>query len=291
MYLDLLIFTNLCMDYCLLYAVGRLTHRRSGVGKLLLGALGGVLPAVCFTIFPVSNILWIIFVMITPFFMVGLAYFPLKVRDYIFMGSLMFLLAFVFCGCILVLLNLQPVAMAVDKPVFLLHLLMIGFLFTGVLSFFQPFLEGRKWQALMHARVQVYMDDRKQTIAAYLDTGNRVREPFSRKPVIIVNHQSLQKIIPGDIYKLFKSDFDSVKVMESISDPSLSLRFYLIPVTGLGGRTELLLGFRPDRIKITRGGESREIGSQVAIGIHKHNFNNSGEYEALIPPEVLQLVS
>ena len=58
-YLDLLIIVNLGMDYFLLYMVGRLTHRKPAPFKLLLGALGGVLPAVCLSMFPVSNTLWI----------------------------------------------------------------------------------------------------------------------------------------------------------------------------------------------------------------------------------------
>ncbi|MFY9113736.1 MAG: sigma-E processing peptidase SpoIIGA [Dethiobacteria bacterium] len=291
MYLDLLIIVNLGMDYFLLYMVGRLTHRKPAPFKLLLGALGGVLPAVCLSMFPVSNTLWILTVLITPYIMIGLAYFPLKGREYFLMGGLMFLFAFILCGCISVLLNLQVINTAVDEPLFLLYLLMIGFIISSIISFFQPYLEERKWQGFMHTRVQVCMDDKKQTIEAYLDTGNRVREPFSRKPVIIVNHQSLQKIIPCDIYKLMNNNFDSVRVMESISDPGLSLRFYLIPFTGLDGGTELLLGFRPDHIRIMRGRQSWEIGTQVAIGIYKHDFNKSGEFEALIPPEVLQLVS
>lgn len=291
MYLDLLIVINLVINFFLLLAVARLTHRHPSRFRLLLGALGGVLPVIFLTLFPVSQLIWSVFVLITPFFMVGLAFSPVKKREYFIMGGLMFLIAFVICGCITVLHNIQAVNPVSDEPVFFVYLLMICFLVNGVIAFFQPHLEDRKWQGLLRTRVQVCLDDEKQVIDAYLDTGNRVKEPFSKKPVIIVNYLSLKNIIPAHIFKMLRGNHNSVSILESISEPSLACRFYLIPFTGLGGETELLLGFRPDNITILQGEQSREIGSQVAIGIYKRSFNNSEEFQALIPPEVLQLVS
>ncbi len=290
MYIDLLVIVNLSMNLLLLLMVAQITRRHLSWFRLLLGALGGVLPVIFLSVYSVPQFVWSVFIIITPFFMVGLAFSPVKRREYFIMGGLMFLAAFIICGFITVLMNVQVVYPVREEPVFLVYMLMICFLINGIIAFFQPYLEDKKWKGLLRTKVQICLENEMQIIDAYLDTGNRVKEPFSKKPVIIVNYQSLQKIIPVQIFKLLKNNYDSVKILESIRDPSLVCRFYLIPFMGLSGETELLLGFRPDHIKIFQGKQSWDIGSDVAIGIYKRVFNNAEEFEALIPPEVLQMV-
>lgn len=291
MYLDILLLVNLSMNFLLLYTVARITHRQPSWLRLLLGALGGVIPVILLFLLDVPQYVWPITIMVTPLFMVGLAFSPVKRREYIIMSGLMFFTAFIVCGFISVLMNIDLIHMASGEPVFLIYMMMICFFVNGIITVFKPYLEDKKWKDLLRTRVQVCLDNEIQVIDAFLDTGNRVKDPFSQKPVIIVNYQSLKDIIPLPVYKLIKDSNDSVKILESIIGHSLACRFYLIPFTGLNGDTELLLGFRPDNIRIIQGEQAMDIGSHVAIGIYKRSFNHAGEIDALIPPEVLQLVS
>ena len=292
MYIDVLLGINLSMNYFLLLIVARIMRRYSSWYRLALGALIGVLPVLIMVAFNIFHPwLWGVLVVITPFFMIGLAFSPMKAKDYFFMGGLMFLAAFIICGFVNVLWSIRAVSPLGEEPILLVYLLMICFLLNGIVVYFQPYLEDNKWKGLLRVRVQVCLEDKTHVIEGYLDTGNRVKEPFSKRPVIIASCQSLHKVIPAPVTSLFKDNLDPVHVLESITDPNMMRRFYLIPFNGLGEEGGMLLGFYPDNIRIFKGEQLWDVGSQVAMGIYSNNFSKKEDFDALIPPEVLQMVS
>jgi stage II sporulation protein GA (sporulation sigma-E factor processing peptidase) len=96
---------------------------------------------------------------------------------------------------------------------------------------------------------------------ARVDTGNSLREPFSNYPVVVIEQNTIRRLIPteGD------------------------LNFRLVPFEAVGG-SGVLKSFRPDRLTIHCADRIIQV-SNVYIAVSQTRL---GSYEALLNPDLLQ---
>lgn len=108
--------------------------------------------------------------------------------------------------------------------------------------------------------VTVEKDGRRASFFAFADTGNRLREPFSDAPVMVV-------------------DSDKVKALTAIGGRRV------IPAATIGG-VGCYEAFRPDRLIIkTKNGE--EVVDNVYIALSEHL--KAEAYAAVFNPEILSV--
>ena len=95
-------------------------------------------------------------------------------------------------------------------------------------------------------------------------------------PVIIVEKNILSDFIDFDIDMILKGEFlgnDRSKVLD--------YKLRIIPFSSLGNNNGLLVGFKPDYVKIYS--EDDFIQKEAIIGIYQGKIcNNSNEYNAII---------
>ncbi len=290
MYWDALLFINFLVNSGLLLAVARLGHRHASVIKILAGALAGALPVPA--VVGGGNIIWWLLLFLLPFMMVSIAFFPLNFRDIVYTGGTLFLCALIAGGLMTALLTLTGSFMPRAGFGLWSCLLLTAFIFSAGIWFWHPYINEKKWDKLLGAKVVVSFGDRRGVLDAYLDTGNKVRDPFLRKPVLITGYDSMRDVFPGYLLNLVKdSDYNAVNIMESLGDTSVAERFYLIPFSGVNGNTELLLGFKPDSLIIMQGNKTFEAASLMSVGVYKESPHVSGNRQALMPYEVLDMVN
>ena len=65
--------------------------------------------------------------------------------------------------------------------------------------------------------IDVFLEDKKTQLNAFLDTGNTIHEPFSKRSVVFVEGEEIRDFFPKEIYDLLikgegmeeiKEDFD-----------------------------------------------------------------------------------
>lgn len=118
-------------------------------------------------------------------------------------------------------------------------------------------------------KMVLYKNGKAVNLNVLLDTGNMLKEPITKSPVIIVERQALRGIIPHEI-----KDLD----IETVSPHITDLR--LIPFKSLGTESGMLIGFVPDKLC------SREpICDNITIAISNNTLSADGEYNALAGPE------
>ena len=59
-------------------------------------------------------------------------------------------------------------------------------------------------------------------------------------------------------------------------------RIRVIPYSSLGEQNGLLMGFKPDAVKI-----SEKCITNIIIGVYNRNLSATSEYDALLNPEIL----
>ena len=120
-----------------------------------------------------------------------------------------------------------------------------------------------------------------------VDTGNMLKEPITGTPVAVVERTSLYDLLPKEILNNTESilggDFKNIPC--DIQEKYIS-KLKLIPFSSLGKQNGMLIGIRPEYVKVITD-EQEKINKNVIIGIYEKSLTKKGEYQALIGIELL----
>lgn len=110
--------------------------------------------------------------------------------------------------------------------------------------------------------------------------GNLLKENISNLPVVIVEKNILSGLIDNSILENI-SEILSGKFLEETNSKIYDYKLRIIPFSSLGNKDGLLLGFRPDYIKVYTDEDNFE--KEVIIGIYEDSLcSYSNEYNAII---------
>ena len=130
-------------------------------------------------------------------------------------------------------------------------------------------------------QIEIYIEEKKSSITAILDTGNMLKDPITQAPVIVVNKNSIKEIIPQELEK----DMEKIlggDLLGKISNQNIAKRITVIPYSSIGNENGMIIGVKPDKIII----ENKEI-KNVVIGIYEKELSKRKKYEALFGLDLL----
>ncbi|MEW5786017.1 MAG: sigma-E processing peptidase SpoIIGA [Bacillota bacterium] len=284
MYTALLFALNLFVDYFLLLFTAKLFHRRPGFWRLATGAFLGSLAVILFL--PPASPLPLAVLFIAAL-MILVVFWPLGWLDLVFLWGGLFLVSFMIGGAILALFSIGIGTSLAPYPGAAL-LLLVCVIFYLLVGLIRPYLEERKWQKIWQVELRVSWQGKEKIIAAYTDTGNRLRDPYSQRPVIITYYRSLEGLLPAGVFnRLADPTEDSWAALPELEDATLARCFTLVPFSGLGNSSGMLLGFKPDSVTAFKGRQSWPLGTQVVLGLTRRGFGPVAEYQALLPPDLV----
>lgn len=137
--------------------------------------------------------------------------------------------------------------------------------------------------------IAIGLKDKEVNLVALIDTGNSLKEPISQKPVIIAEYSALETILPQSIKNIYLNneelDLNIIgKIMEEIGD---DIRLRLIPFKSIGNDSGILVGFKPDIIKIYLEDEVKKLADETIVAIYNDKLAADEEYSGLLHPEIL----
>ncbi|HOL17226.1 MAG TPA: sigma-E processing peptidase SpoIIGA [Bacillota bacterium] len=288
MYWDLLLLINLVVNYFILLITARLFHKKPGALRLLLGAAAGALAILVLRL-PAYPALTVAATIVTPVLMIILVFWPLRRLELFLLWCSMFLVSFLTGGAVLALSMLNRSGNTWEPPRGAASLILVCLLLYAALSFVRPYLEERKWQKLWQMELLISWQGKEKAVRAYLDSGNRLREPLSQRAVIVIHYLALKEMLPPAVCRcLSDAEREPWEALPGLEQKTEARSFTLVPYRGLGGRQGVLLGFKPDAVIISRGGRRWPVEVPVVMGLTRHGFGPVAEYEALLPPELLK---
>ncbi len=155
----------------------------------------------------------------------------------------------------------------------------VGFI---IISLVTKIIKDRIAKKLMICELEIFYNGKTRKIKTMLDTGNLLKEPISKADVVIVEKESLEGIISKDLLE----DMTDILQGKFIEDESIhSYKFKLIPFSSLGNDNGLLVGFKPDYIKVY--GEEECVRDDVLVGIYDGKLSRTNMYTSLIGLNVL----
>lgn len=156
----------------------------------------------------------------------------------------------------------------------------IGFIITTI-SFKN--VKAKITKKDMNCSLKIQIDDNEKFIKSIIDTGNFLKEPITKNPVIVVEKDALKDLIPdyiiNNLEKIIKGE--DIEIQEYVS------RIRIIPFSSLGKQNGILLGIKGDLLIVNL--EEKDIYiKNFIIGIYDGVLSKTGKYQALIGLEILE---
>lgn len=182
-YVDLLVIQDLIYNYVILLGVSILLTRITNLRRIFLSSVIGTIPLIFLFLNINNNFIFLISFIFS--IMMSLITFSYKDIIYTFKNIIyMYLISMFIAGGInLININIFP---NIDS--ILLNIIILIFVAPILLFVYIKSVYNLKSDYSNYYKVDIYIDDiEKITVTAFLDTGNKLIDPYKHRPIIIVN--------------------------------------------------------------------------------------------------------
>ena len=274
-YLDIVFLENALMNYIILYATGFVQKRKMKNFKLIISSVLGALYAIISYLKIILIYSTLFMKILLSVIMIYVAFNNENAKQLLKNLLLFYLASFVIGGCALAMLYMiSPKRVSFQNGVLVGTYPMKITLIAGLVGFFiiqYSFSLNKRQMKIkdLLCELEIVVNNKKVKMKGYIDSGNTLKDPISKKPVIIVEKEVMQEIV--DVNKLVGGDEN--------------LKIRLIPFKSIGKQNGMLIGIRPEYVKI-KYNENQIITKKVIIGIYDKKISKN--YSALIGLEILE---
>lgn len=289
-YIDVIFLENIIMDYIILLATGLIIKNDLKHIRIFLSSAIGAI----YTIISYISELEIYKNQIVKFLlsvvMIYIAFNPKNIKKMCKDIVIFYLTSFCFGGAAYYLLyyispeqikNINGI-LAGSYPV---KIAILG----GILGFFIintgfKIVKSKIDRNSIYYNIQIFYKEKNAKVKVILDTGNLLVEPITSFPVVIVEEDKIKEILTNKELNIIKNGLTNS--FNGLSE-EIKLRCRIIPFSSLGKNNGMIIGFKPDYIKIYNNDEDESIVKDVIIGIYDNKLSKNSEYGGLIGLELL----
>lgn len=292
-YIDIVLIENLIMNYIILFTTAVVLKIKVNHIRLILASLLGAGYSIIAYMGIIKVYSSIILKIILSVLIIYIAFNPQNIKKMCKDLLLFYLVSFVFGGAAFALIYIiKPQNILMKNGLFLgtytLKTVMLGAVvaFCIIIGAF-AIIKNKISKKDMFCEIEILINQKKIKTKAMIDTGNMLKEPITNVPVIVVEHILLYSCMPKEILNNLKEimggDFKNIPC--DIQEKYIS-KLKLIPFYSLGKQNGMLIGIRPEYVKVITD-EQEKINKNVIIGIYEKSLTKKGEYQALIGIELL----
>ncbi len=290
-YVDVVLIENLIMNYIILLATAlilktKIKHFRLVIASLL-GAIYSIVAYINFLEIYSNFFLKILLSVI----IVYIAYNPQTMKKMWKSLLIFYLTSFVFGGAAFALIYIiKPQDILMKNGLFLGMYPLKTIILAAIVAFVIiitafTIVKTKVTKKDMFCNIEIKLNGKILKTKALIDSGNMLKEPITNTPVVVIEKSLLYECIPKEILnhldEIIGGDFE--KIPEEIKNQYMS-RLKLIPFSSLGKQNGMLIGIKPEYIKIQK--EEQEIKKEnVILGIYNKSLTRRGEYRALMGME------
>lgn len=284
-YADVTFVINLVMDFVILWATARLVGIRLLYFRLFTAALLGAIYSVFY-----------LYLAMTPFYSVPakilfsclILFIGLKPQTWTeFKKALVYFygISFAVAGASIAASYLMITPGESFKFSYLL--LLVGAIFALLIGIYgEKYLLRRIVPSLLRFGVELRFGAQSCNGQGFLDTGNGLKDPLTRRPVVVAEYEFLKQCLPQDFQQAFDDNQDEDDILDHLSQSSWANRLRIIPFSSIGRKNGILVGVRADAIMVHTG-KKNVLHNNVVIGIYRDKLSQDGSYHLLIPSEIV----
>ncbi|HSW09800.1 MAG TPA: sigma-E processing peptidase SpoIIGA [Bacillota bacterium] len=293
LYADLYFLTNLGMNFVTLWLAARLGRLPTSAGRLALAsATGGayalalLVPSLDWLFSPPGRLLFSLL-------MVGMAFSPRTFSDFGRAAGWFYAVTLVTGGTALAMGFLTRSPQAVVGGVWVyaggVRWWILAAALVGGVSLLGSVLGEmrRKWRVSLLVPMELTFGQETITLPALVDTGNRLRDPLTGCPAVIVEATALSGLLPAGVQVHLKDPPDLAQVASGLEGTHWAARIRVVPFQSIGQPAGLLMGFRTDAMVLRDRGREFKV-ADVVVCACSGALSAAGEYRALLNPDLLE---
>lgn len=291
-YVDIVLIENLIMNYIILFTTGLILKNNIKHIRLIIAGLIGAFYAVITYVTNLPIYSSIILKVLLSILIVYVAYNPQNVKRMWKCILIFYLTSFLFGGIAFSLIYIvKPQNIIINNGKILgtytIKMVVLGAVigfFIIITSF--KIVKSKITKEDMFCKLEIKLYGNAITTKAMIDSGNLLKEPITNTPVIVVEHTILYDYLPKEILNnldnILGGDFENVS--EKIKEKYIS-KLKFIPFSSLGKQNGMLIGIKPEYVKIIQDDKEVKI-DNIIIGIYNKSLTKRGEYRALASLEM-----
>ncbi len=285
-YLDLTFLNNFIMDFIILWATARLSGLKPKHSRIAVASVLGAAYAVGYVWLAGSLIFSLTGKIVVSVIMVILAIKPARWQDYSKVLLYFYLINFTVAGATIAFSSLlADTEVARFFPAIWIVVAVLAALAIGL--FAGRYVKDHLLPGLLKFQVVLRFGKQHCMGHGFVDTGNSLKDPLTRKPVIVAEYGLIKPCLPLELQNMVEKDQSEEALLEQIIASSWANRLRLIPFSSIGRKNGMLLGVRADEVVLNIG--SKDIMHKNAvIGIYREQLNPQGNYQMLIPADMVE---
>ncbi len=286
-YVDVLFLINFFMIYFIFFIVNKLIKNKITLKRIAFSSFFATLLYILTIIFiPYNKILSIILISFIFIVSIFISFKPKNIKDFFKIFLLVNIVAFCVGGGSIALFYYTNFNyfLTVTLENFPLKFLVISIILTYIIiKLFLSWYKRIFIKKQSFYNITLYKDNINVTLNALLDTGNSLKEPITKKPVMIAEFIAIKAILPEKLKLIFyeKQEDNLTKLLELGHTADIRL----IPFKSVGKENGLLIGTKIDKLEIHT--ENKIILKDVIVAISNFSLSNDNFYNALLNPELI----
>ena len=288
LYVDIIFMENVFMNSIILLATGIILKDSMKIVRNLIGSTIGALYAIIIYVSNIAIYSNIILKILLSFVIVYISFKTDTLTSVFKHVVIFYLTSFTFGGVAFALLYfVRPEDILYQNGVLIGTYPIKMILAGGILGFIIITIAFKNIKSKLNKQdmfcdVNLKLEEKTLSFKAIIDTGNFLRDPISKAPVIIVEKETLKGFLPAEIV----DNTHDIINGKNVELGAFSQRIRAIPFKSLGKENGLILGFKLNNALI----EYQDIGyraKNVIIGIYNGKLSRSGKYNALVGLDIL----
>lgn len=287
-YLDIIFLENFILNLIILIAVSVITKAKRNYIKIVIASLIGSVYAIFYYLIRMNLIIEFFMKILLSFVMIYVSFYPRTLKDFLRKVLIFYLTSFVFGGGAIAIIYMVNSGKVSIQNGIIIGSYSIKTIFIGIIIAFIiivisfRLVKSKISKKDLFGEIKIIVNKKVVKTTAMIDTGNMLKEPITNIPVIVVEKDILNKVIPeiilNNIENILGGDF--TKISNEIENEYIS-KLKVIPYMSLGKENGMLLGIKADEASFIDGDEEIRL-QKVIIGIYNKKLSKNGKYHALV---------
>lgn len=247
-YLDIVFLENICMNYIIILATGYIMKKKINYIRILASSILGGIYAIVMYITKFYLLYAIVMKILLSIAMVYIAFGSNNIKTQIKELLVFYLTSFCFGGTAFALIYIvKPQNVLIKNGVYIGTYAFSMIIIGGVIGFILinsvfKIVKKRFSKEDMKCELTIILKQKKSKIKTMLDTGNLLKDPITKSPVVIVEKNSIKELIPQDILNNLEEILggDAINISENFKE-YMSI-FKIIPFKSLGREHRTYIG-------------------------------------------------
>ena len=287
-YIDIVLIENIIMNYIILFATAIVLKIKINHIRIFIASLLGAIYSVITYMGILKLYSSIVMKILLSILIVYIAFNPQSLKKMWKNLLIFYLTSFVFGGVAFALIYiLKPQDILMKNGFFLGTYPLKTVLLGAIISFLVILVAFKIIKKDLFCDLEIKINNKIVKTTAMIDTGNCLKDPITNNPVVVIEHTLLYECIPKQILNnldnIIGGDFEGIP--QEIKETYIS-KLKLIPYSSLGKQNGILLGIKPEYVKVSTEENERII--NAIIGIYNKSLTKRGEYRALIGVECIE---